>query len=390
MKSWSVRFGRAIDKVRLVRRSAGFQPAVSPISNRQSVPTAIAPGRAGHAQAGSTAIQQVGNLRYHFVHGSVRFGLVLICLLAFAQRSPAPLIYTPGEGWRYESVGGGRWQRTRAKDQLEVAQNAFNKKDYSLALKAARRTVHQWPFSDPYAQRAQYLMARCFEARHEDERAFKAYQDMLVHYPKAENYDDILKRQFLIANRFLGGQWFRIWGYVPFFPSMDKTIKLYEQIVKNGAYSDIAPQAQLNIGLAQEKRLIKDYPAAAQAYEKAADRYHDQNTGVDGLYRAGVAYHKQAKTAEYDQSIAAQAISTFTDFLALHPQDGRVPEAQKLIESLKTEQARGSFDIAKYYERHHRWEAAKIYYNDAYGKDPNSRYGTAALQHLAAIVKRGH
>ena len=51
------------------------------------------------------------------------------------------MIYTPGEGWRYESVGGAPWQKTRAKDQLEVAQAAFDKGDQSLALKAARRTV---------------------------------------------------------------------------------------------------------------------------------------------------------------------------------------------------------------------------------------------------------
>ena len=318
----------------------------------------------------------------------LRVGGILICLLVFPQRSPAPLIYTPGEGWRYESVGGGRWQRTRAKDQMDVAQAAFDKKDYALALKAARRVVRVWPFSD-YAPQAQYLTARCLEVRHENEKAFRAYQDLLVHYPKSENSDEILKRQFLIANRFLNGEWFRIWGYIPFFPSMDKTIKLYEQVLKNGAYSEFAPQAQMNIALAHEKKMIKDYPAAAQAYEKAADRYHDQKVGVDALYREGIAYNKQAKTSEYDQSIAGQAIATFTDFIALHPEDTRVPAAQRLIESLKTEQARGSFDIARFYERHHRFDAARIYYNDVLSKDPNSSYAETARHRIESLNKRG-
>lgn len=317
----------------------------------------------------------------------LRVGFIVLCLLAFPQRSPAPLIYTPGEGWRYEPVGGGRWQRTRAKEQLEVAQAAFDKKNYGLALRASRRVIHLWPFSD-YAPQAQYLLARCLETRGNDEKAFKAYQDLLVHYPKADNYDEILKRQFLIANRFLGGQWFKIWGYIPFFPSMDKTIKLYEQIIKNGAYSEVAPQAQMNIGRAHELKMIKDYPGAAQAYEKAADRYADQKLGVDALYREGLAYDKQAKTAEYDQSIAAQAIATFDDFIHLHADDNRVPEAQKLIVSLKTEQARGSFDIAKFYERRHRWEAAQIYYNDVLRKDPNSKYAETARHRIDSLNKR--
>ena len=103
----------------------------------------------------------------------VRVLLPALLLLAFVQHSPAPLIYTPGEGWRYESAGSeGTWIRGRAKDQLEVAQAAFDKKDYSVAHKAARRTVSSWPFSD-YAPEAQFLLARCYEEEGKDEKAFK-------------------------------------------------------------------------------------------------------------------------------------------------------------------------------------------------------------------------
>src|SRR6266436_4707275 len=62
---------RPIGKVRPVWRSAGFQPAVSPISNRQNVATTGAPGTSRRRQPGSTAIQQVGNLRYDLVHAPI-------------------------------------------------------------------------------------------------------------------------------------------------------------------------------------------------------------------------------------------------------------------------------------------------------------------------------
>ena len=316
-----------------------------------------------------------------------RIFLAAFALLAFAERCPAPLIFTPGEGWRYERVGAtGTWVRTRAKDQLEVAQQAFDVKDYGTAIKAARRTVTVWPFSD-YAPQGQYLLGRCYEAKEQDEAAFKAYQKLIERYPKVSNYDEIILRQMAIANRYLAGQWFRVFGYIPLFPSMDKTIKLYEQIIKNGPYGEAAPQAQLNIGAANEKKFVSDYPEAARAYERAADRYADRKEGVDALYRAGETYFKQAKKAEHDQSVAAQAIATFTDFSTLHPADKRVPEAQKKINALRTEQARGSYDVARYYERRHRWEGAKIYYNDVLSKDPNSKYAEEARQRIDAITK---
>jgi len=318
--------------------------------------------------------------------------MILFALLAFAQRSPAPLIYTPGEGWHYESVGGGgNWTRTRAKDQLEVATEAFKQKDYKLALKAAKRTVTRWPFSD-YATEGQYLLARCYEQRGQDEKAFKAYQKLVEQYPRLTNYNEVVERQFEIANRFLAGEWFKLWDVIPFFPSMDKTIRLYEQIIKNGPYSEVAPQSQLNIAAAYERKTVfwvtvPDYPSAAKAYERAADRYADQKWGVEALYKSGESYTKQANRAEYDQSVAGQAIATFTDFITLHPDDPRVAQAKKSIKTLRMEQARGSFETAQYYEKKRRWDGAKIYYNEVVNKDPESPYAALALSRIDLINK---
>lgn len=325
---------------------------------------------------------------------SVCLALSAFCVLAFPFTSPAPLIYRPGEGWVYETPGAtGRWTRTRAKDQLEVAEQAFERKEYSTAFKAARRTVRVWPLSD-YAPRAQYLVGRCYEAQGQDERAFKHYQTLLERYPKIENYQEIVKRQFDIANRFLAGQWFKLWGYIPFFPSMDRTAAMYEKLIKNGPYSEVAARAQLNIGAARENQVsffnrMDPFREAVKAYERAADRYHaDREIASEALYKAGYAYYKQARKADYDQSVAGQAIATFDDFRTLYPNDPRVSEAQKLVSSLKTEQARGSFDIARYYEKRGKWLAAKIYYNESYNRDPSGPYAERAKQQLDAINKR--
>ena len=321
-----------------------------------------------------------------FVFLSVTF----FCVVLAAFRSPAPLIYTPGEGWTYESVGAeGNWQRQRAKDQLIVAQDALDKKNYSLALKAARRVVRIWPLSD-YAPQAQYIVGRCYENRGLDERAFKEYQRLIEKYPKAVNYEEVLKRQYEIANRFLGGEWFRLWGYIPFFPSMEKTADLFDKIVRNGPYSDVAPEAQMKIGAAREKQL--NYPEAVKAYERAADRYNDRPViASDALFQEAMAYHKQAQTAEYDQSTAGEAIATFTDFKTLYPDDKRVPEAEKVIAAVKEEQARGNFETARFYEKNHKWVAAKIYYNEVVNLmlgEPNSPYAVHARERIDALNKR--
>jgi outer membrane protein assembly factor BamD len=318
---------------------------------------------------------------------SVQLLLILVCVLALPSRSPAPLIYRPGEGWSYEPVGGeGKWQRPRAKDQLEVAQTAFDKGNFSLALKAARRVVKVWPLSD-YAPQAQYLVGRCYEAKGQDEKAFAEYQKVLDKQPKIGNFQEILQRQYEIANKYLAGKWFKLWGFIPIFSSMDKTAAMYEKIVKTGPYSEVAPQAQMKIGAAREKQ--SNYAMAAKAYETAADRYHDRpQIAADALFKEGNAYKKQAQTAEYDQSTAGQAIATFTDFMTLYPTDPRAAQAQNTIGGLKGEQARGSFQIAKFYEKYRRWNGALVYYNEVLVLDPNSQYATQARQRIDELKKR--
>ena len=320
----------------------------------------------------------------------LRFGiwfLLLAVLVLLPTRSPAPLVFTPGEGWSYENVGEtGKWQRPRAKDQLEVAEQAFTNKDYTVTLHAAHRILRVWPLSD-YAPRAAYLVGRCFETQHKDEAAFNAYQQIIEKYPKSGQYNEVLWRQYEIANRFLGGEWFKIWNLVPLYPSMDETAKLYGKIVSSGPYSEVAPHAQLRIGAAREKQ--RDYAEAVKAYDTAADRYHDQPAiAADAMYRAGVAWEKQADTAEYDQSAAAQAIASYTDFITFYPDDKRVADAQRAITKLKAEQVRGNFEIAQFYEKGHKWAGAVVYYNAVLQLDANSPLAAQARQRIDVLKPR--
>lgn len=312
---------------------------------------------------------------------------VASALLSFPERSPAPLIYTPEEGWIYEKAGSDtKWQRTRAKDQLEVAQAAFGKQDYGLSLKAAKRVVSRWPFSD-YAPQAQYLAGRCYEEEGKDEQAFKHYQRLLEKYPKMTNAHEVLERQFIIANKFLGGQWRKALGVIPLPPSREKTIEMYQKIIKNAPYSEVAPQAQINIGAANEKS--RKYAEAMKAYETAADRYSErEKVAADAMYKAGQAAIKQARTAEYDQSTAGKAIDTFTEFGALYPNDSRAPSTKAQIDTLKAEQALGSYKIAKFYESRNRWGAALIYYNEVLVVDPNGPKAREARERIAEIKQR--
>lgn len=312
---------------------------------------------------------------------------VLLILFASMWHSPAPLIFNPGEGWVYEPPGSdGAWRRDRAKDQLIIAQDAFDSGSYGLALKAAKRTVSAWPLSD-YAAQAQELVAKSYDAKGNSERAFKEYQKLVTKYPMQADFEEVARQQYGLATQHLDGKWFKLWGVIPYPPSMDRVAGMYEDIVKNGPFSEVAPEAQMKVGDAREKQ--RKYPEAVRAYQLVADRYYDQmEIAAEGLYRAGMAYNKQTDKADYDQGLAVQAIETLTDFMELYPDDVRVDSAEEVIAVLKSERAHASYEVAKFYEKRHRWSGAMIYYNEVILLGPESIYAEEARERIETLNNR--
>jgi enoyl-CoA hydratase/carnithine racemase len=82
----------------------------------------------------------------------------------------------------------------------------------------------------------------------------------------------------------------------------------------------ISAQEAYRIGLVNELVPASDLITRAEAILK--------KIAANALFKAGLAYYKQAKKAEYDQNVAAQAITTFTDFIAIYPNDPRAAQAR--------------------------------------------------------------
>ena len=109
---------------------------------------------------------------------------------------------------------------------------------------------------------------------------------------------------------------------------------------------------------------------------------------ADATFKAGMAHWKQAQKAEYDQSAAGAAIATFSDFVTLFPNDPRVKQAQKIMDDLRAEQARGSYEIAKFYEKRKRIQGALVYYNEVLLLDPTSKYANDSRKRIDELKAR--
>lgn len=295
---------------------------------------------------------------------------------------PAPLVWRPGEGWTYERFGltSGR----DPKEQLEMAKAWHEQGEYSNAVAAYRRLISRWPTSFA-VEEARFGMAESLSALGYHWKAFKEYQALIEKHPNSDNFETALQRQFEIGNLFYAGERHKAWG-IRWFPSLDKALDIYQQVVKNGPYSPVGAQAQFRIGLTYEKQ--KEYISAVRAYERLIERYPRNPLAETAQFQIGYAYQQEAKRAEYDQNAANQAIAAYTDFLVRYPNSDKVPAAEEARVALKEEQSRGLFQVGQFYEHAKEYKAALIYYNDVIEQNPRSDWATAAKQKVAALTPR--
>ena len=313
-----------------------------------------------------------------------KFVVVLLSFMVFSFlmpiQCPAPLIWRKGEGWSWEHAG--ITTAANPVDQLKLAQGLQAKKDYRSAIDAYRRVIRRWPQSSS-TQDARFGLAECLSAIGYHYQAFKEYQQLIEKHPNTSHFDTVLQRQFEIGNLFLAGERQKAWG-VRWFPSTERTIEIFEKIVKNGPYSPVAPEAQFRIGLTYEKE--KDYIAAVHAYEKILERYAKSPLAERAQFQIGYAYKQESQRSEYDQNAANQAISAFDDFLLRYPSSDKVPIAQQYQTALKEEQAKGLFSIGKFYEQNKQYKSALIYYNDVIEKNPSSGWAVQAKGKVAKLT----
>lgn len=316
---------------------------------------------------------------------SLRPLLLALFALAFATSfAQATLVWRPGEGWSDES--GADVSASSSRDQLELAHKLEAQGQRDQALKAYKGLLRRWPLSF-FAPEAQYRVGKILEDEASFKEAFDAFQKMVTKYPSSDFFSQALNEQYRIANLFLAGEPQRIWK-IPVGPSMDRTIEMYQRIIKNAPYGDFAPQCQFDIGLAKEKQ--RKFTDAVDAYQVVLDNYPTSSVAANAQYQIGYAWMRSSISGDYDMGAAKKATDAFQDYLVRYPNSDKAVQAQENIKRLGQRQTQGAYDVAKFYETQHDPRAAFIYYNEVVREDPNSAQAQLAkkrIQELRPVVE---
>ncbi|MCX7661425.1 MAG: tetratricopeptide repeat protein, partial [Candidatus Omnitrophica bacterium] len=251
--------------------------------------------------------------------------------------------------------------KTQAKstpeDQLNYALEFYKQKKYEEARQEFNKLIKIFPRSRE-ASEAQYYLGLIEEELGNLYEAYKAYQKVIDKYPFSERIQEIIEREYKIAERFMSGYRRKIGG-VP-LPVENPAIEIFTKVIENSTYGPLAASSQYKVGLILKS--LGRYSEAEEAFNKVINNYPESEWVVPAKFQLAECRANLARGADYDQYATSEAKERFKEFLREHPDAVLSEEAEKNIKSLDEREAEADFKTALFYEKQKAYRSAKIYY----------------------------
>ncbi|MEA3560703.1 MAG: outer membrane protein assembly factor BamD [Candidatus Omnitrophota bacterium] len=290
--------------------------------------------------------------------------------------------------WTPES---GKWLNPKyvvkdtPEEQFKWALELYDSGDYERTIKEFEQLIDNFPLSKLCAE-SRYYIGLAYEAMGKHYYAFLAYQQIIDDYPQSERIDEIIEREYKIANLFYRGEKASILGKsIPLVSSKDKALEVFQKIIENSPYGKYGDLSQYRIAI-----YYKDtarYNEAIKEFYKIIDNYPKSELVDDARYEIALCRGKQAAACDYKEEIIDKAIEEFENFLKDYPQSNITDDAKDKLFALKEKKAEGIFSIAKFYELQGAIDSALIYYQEIKVFFPDTSWVSKASERISNIKK---
>lgn len=312
-----------------------------------------------------------------------RLSLVVIFML-YVMAGPAFGYWI----WTPES---GKWENPKyaAKDtpgdQLAYAKKSYDEKNLKDSLREFKKLLKYYPLSKE-APTAQYYVGRILEDLDNSYEAFKAYQKVIDTYPYTELVDDVIEREYKIADAFFSGaKKIKIIGKWQ-IPAKDKAIEIFKAVSDNAPYGKYADLAKFKAGLAYKD--IQDYNSAILMFKDLIDKYPNSSVMDKARFQLAECSKLLAVKPAYDQAPTNLARKEFEDFLKKHPDSEMAPDARLVVDKLKSREAENAYETGKFYEARRAPQSAIIYYKDIVKNYSDTAWAQKAQERLNELEKK--
>lgn len=252
------------------------------------------------------------------------------------------------------------------------------------ARKAYEALVREWPTA-PQAAEAQLALAALFERTGKFERAFDEYQYLLTYFAGHCPYNEVLDRQFRIANHLLHNNR-SMFGWM--LSGTDSIRERFEQIVRNAPRSPIAPEVMLIIGGIRVS--AQELPEAIAVYDGILNRFPASPQATHAAYLAAQCRYDLAVKHTYNEPRCREAIAFSKALLARLPNHPQKEQLTVWLNALTEQLVEQNYQRAVFYDtRQRNVTAAQAAYRRFLSEFADSKYAEPVRARLVELDQGG-
>ena len=310
-----------------------------------------------------------------------RIILVFIIIFCFVSSASAFWIWTPqSKKWT-----NPKWSaKGTPKEQFEFAKSKLDIGETETALIEFKKVLTHFPESAEAAE-AQFYTGECLEKLDKPYDAYTAYQKVISKYPFSTRLNEILKRQFKIAEK-LTDMKYKVLG-LP-FTGDQYAVEVYRKVIDNAPYGELAALSQYRIGMIF--KALARYDEAKDEFDKVVSAYPESEWSEAAKFQIAQCASLASLRSDYDQELTKEAKDKYSEFVARHPEAELTRDAEKQIQDLSNKEAEKDFNVAAFYEKQKEFKSAKIYYGYVVNQYPDSGWAKKASERIDALEKEGN
>jgi len=226
----------------------------------------------------------------------------------------------------------------------------------------------------PFYQEAVYYLASAHFYQQDYDLANQYLTEYLQHQTVLKHFYEALELKFQIAEKFRLGSKKHLGGF-SFLPkcisAKEEALAIYEEVINTLPNDDLA--AKSLFGKAVLLMEEGEYTASIEAHQALIRHFPKHPITPNAYLEIGKTYLIESQQKSPDADYLELALINLKKFRQDFPNDSRLTQAEALFAEMQEEYAKSFYEIAQFYERTHKKQAAILYHSKIIKTFPNTK-----------------
>lgn len=308
-----------------------------------------------------------------------KFVVAAFCALSILGFSESPLSRIP----KYKDYTQD--ESVSVQDYFDSMMQAYQNKNYRKAIGEATAILEAFPGS-PFAADAAYYKGASYYYWGNLQKANDALSFYLNQFDNLNHFYDAIQLKFCIAKDFSSGVRKHLLGAktLPrWVAAKEDALEIYDEVISALPRDEICATSLFNKASLLEE--YEEYKESIDVYQTLIRRFPKHHLSATAFLNISQVFLEQASKLFPDPDYIDLAQLNIQKFSAAFPGDERIAQAKQNLQKMKSIFAKELYEMAAYYKKKKKIEAAQIYYKSILTYYPD----TKIAEKVAKMIDEG-